>query len=212
MCENFSEHFNPTWCQRWTTFGGNWYARNDALSTVAASANGAKALAMATAFTNFTYEGDVSVGDVGDAGLIFRVSKPDIGADAYCGYYVGINAQQSRVELGWASNSWHSITSAPMNFTANKSYHLKISAQGSHIKIFIGDADQPIIDVHDDHFASGMIGVRDYCSDGDQSLSSFSNLAVIEAAVPMPINESSRPVAFLKQTVSESSTPALQRF
>ena len=114
----FNESFDPTWSQRWTVFGGNWVARDGTLSTVPASANGAKALAMATVFTNFTYEADVSVGPAGNAGLIFRVSKPDIGADAYCGYYVGINSQNSSLELGCVSNSWHAITNISMTFSA----------------------------------------------------------------------------------------------
>ncbi len=176
----FTENFGPTWCKRWTTFGGNWSARNGTLSTVPASANGAKALAMATAFTNFTYEGDVSVGPVGNAGLIFRVSKPDIGADAYCGYYVGINAQDSRLEFGYASNSWHSITNVPMTITANQFYHLKIQAADSRIRIFVTDTNNPVLDLQDGTFTGGMIGVRDYCTDGNQSFSSYSNLVATE--------------------------------
>jgi len=54
------------WSQRWTVFGGNWSATAmAALNTVPASANGAKALAMETAFTNFSYEADVLVGPAG---------------------------------------------------------------------------------------------------------------------------------------------------
>ena len=174
---SFNENFDPTWSQRWTVFGGNWSARNGTLSTVPGSAFGAKALAMETAFTNFTYEADVSVGRVGNAGLIFRVSKPDIGADAYCGYYVGINAKSSELEFGCASNSWNVITNMPMTFAANKFYHLKVQALGSRFKIFVDDIHQPVVDVYDYHFSSGMIGVRDYCSDGNQSFSSYSNLA-----------------------------------
>jgi Beta-L-arabinofuranosidase, GH127 middle domain/Beta-L-arabinofuranosidase, GH127 catalytic domain/3-keto-disaccharide hydrolase len=176
----FSENFNSTWCQRWTTFGGNWSAHNGTLSTVPASANGAKALAMATVFTNFTYEADVSVGPVGNAGLIFRVSQPDIGADAYCGYYVGINAQSSELEFGYASNAWNVITNVPMNFVADTFYHLKVQALGSNLKIFVGNASQPAVDVEDHHFFNGMIGVRDYCTDGDKSFSSFTKLDVLE--------------------------------
>jgi Beta-L-arabinofuranosidase, GH127 middle domain/Beta-L-arabinofuranosidase, GH127 catalytic domain/3-keto-disaccharide hydrolase len=183
---SFSENFDSTWCQRWTTFGGNWSARNGALSTVPASANGAKAIEMATAFTNFTYEGDVSVGPVGNAGLIFRVSKPDIGADAYCGYYVGINAQDARLEFGYASNGWHAITNVPMTFAANTFYHLKVQTDGSRIRIFVTDTNNPVVDLRDATFGSGMIGVRDYCTDGNQSLSSFSSLKVTESAPPPP--------------------------
>ena len=184
VCDSFAENFDSSWCKRWTTFGGNWLARGGALRTVPASANGAKSLAMKTAFTNFTYEADVSVGASGDAGLIFRVSKPDIGADAYCGYYVSISSENSRLEFGWASNSWHEITGAPMNFTANQFYHLKIEARDSHFKIFVGDSNQPAIDVDDDHFSGGMIGVRDYCTDDKQSISGFAHLMVKELAAP----------------------------
>jgi hypothetical protein len=177
---SFNETFDANWSERWTVFGGNWSARNGTLSTVPASANGAKALAMQTAFTNFTYEGDVSVGPVGNAGLVFRATKPDIGADAYCGYYVGINAQSSQLEFGYASNAWHAITNVPMSFAANTFYHLKVQTLGPRIRIFVTDTNQPVLDLQDGTFAGGMIGVRDYCSDGNQSISSFSNLAATE--------------------------------
>jgi hypothetical protein len=179
---SFSENFDPTWSRRWTVFGGNWSARDGALSTVPASVNGVKALAMETLFTNFTYEADVSVGPIGNAGLIFRVSKPDIGADTYCGYYVGINSQNSRLEFGCASNSWNAITNVPATFAANTFYHLKIQALGPRIKVYVGDGRQPVVDVEDRRFASGMIGVRDYCNDGNRSLSSYSNLVATEVA------------------------------
>lgn len=178
---SFTEDFDPSWCSRWTTFGGNWSARRGVLSTVPASPNGAKAIAMTTAFTNFIYEGDVQVGPAGDAGLIFRVSKPDIGADAYCGYYAGISAQNSQLLLGYADNSWHEIARVPMNFAANTFYHLKIQALGPRLKIFVNGSDQPAIDISDSHFSNGMLGVRDYCTDHDQSLSSYSNLMATES-------------------------------
>jgi Beta-L-arabinofuranosidase, GH127/Domain of Unknown Function (DUF1080) len=178
---NFTEHFDSTWSGRWTVFGGNWSQRDGTLSTEAASALGAKALSTATAFTNFTYEGDVSVGRQGNAGLLFRASKPDIGANAYCGYYVGINAAGSELEFGYASNSWNLITNVPMTFMPNSIYHLKVEALGSRLKIYTGDTQKPVIDVDDHHFSSGMIGVRDYCIDADQSFSSFSKLKAVEA-------------------------------
>jgi len=180
---SFTEDFDKTWSQRWTVFGGNWLARNETLSTEPRSANGAKALAMATAFTNFTCEADVSVGEAGEAGLIVRASKPDIGTDAYCGYYAGISSQNSNVILGSVSNSWHEIATEPMSFTPNKLYHLKIEANGPHLKVFVGDNAYPVVDIQDDHFTHGMVGVRNFCTDGDKSISSYSNFTARELPV-----------------------------
>ncbi|MGA2243997.1 MAG: beta-L-arabinofuranosidase domain-containing protein [Verrucomicrobiota bacterium] len=173
---SFTEDFDPSWSQRWTVFGGNWVARNGTLSTVPLSGNGPKAFAMATAFTNFIYQADVLAGTQGDAGLVFRASQPDLGADAYCGYYVGINPQASRMEFGYASNSWNVIARSPMSCTPNKFYRLKVQAVGTHLQIFINE--QPVMDVRDDHFSSGMIGVRDFCVDDKHSVSSFAGLTV----------------------------------
>ncbi len=178
----FAENFDSTWSQRWTVFGGNWSVRSNILSTVPASAFGVKALATATVFSNFTYEANVSVGAVGNAGLIFRASKPDIGADAYCGYYFGINAAADQIEFGWASNAWHSLATVPMNIASNAFYHLKVQTLGSRIRLFITDTNTPVVDINDGNFSGGMLGVRDYSSDGNQSYSSYANLAASEFA------------------------------
>ena len=186
VADSFTENFDPAWSGRWTVFGGNWMARNGVLNTVPASANGAKALAMATAFTNFTYEADVSVGAAGNAGLLFRASKPDIGADAYCGYYAGINPSGPNLQFGYASNRWHTITNVPTAIAADTVYHLKVQAQGSRIRIYINDTNVPAIDLEDTAFGSGMIGVRNFCTDGNQSLSSFAHPVARELPAPSP--------------------------
>jgi len=182
----FYENFDTNWSLRWTVFGGNWSARNGSLSTMPASANGVKALAMATQFTNFTYEADVSVGPVGNGGVVFRASKPDIGADAYCGYYAGLNPQSSQLEFGYASNGWHALSTVPMSLGTNVTYHLKVDAEGTRLRVYVTNMINPVVDMQDGHFASGMIGVRDYCTDGNQSLSSYANLAVREVVTLAP--------------------------
>lgn len=178
----FSENFDSAWPQRWTVFGGNWYARDGVLHTVPGSANGAKALAMPTAFTNVICQADITLGPAGDAGLVFRASQPDIGADAYCGYYAGFSVEHSRVQLGWVSNSWHDVASAPMSFTPGKPYRFKVVAQGARIRVFVGENDHPVLDLNDDHFAGGMVGVRHFCEDGDKSVSAFTGFSAREAA------------------------------
>ncbi len=189
----FTEHFDPTWSERWTVFGGNWVVRNHTLSTVPGSAGGARALAMATAFTNFIYEGEVSVGPVGNAGLVFRASKPDIGADDYCGYYAGLSAERGQLELGYANHAWHSLTNVPVPVVANRLYHLKVQAVGEHLRVFLGGQRAPLVDLVDAHFATGMVGVRDYCADGNQSLASFSEMTATELSVDFRTAKPSAP-------------------
>jgi len=83
----------------------------------------------------------------------FRASKPDIGADAYLGYYVGLNVPKCAVGIWFASNSWHPITNVPMRLSANTFYHLKIQTLGSRIRIFVTDTNQPVLDLQDGTFA-----------------------------------------------------------
>ncbi len=177
---SFTENFDSNWSERWTVFGGNWTAREGELSTTPGSSGGAKALAMATLFTNFTFEADVKVGSVGNAGLIFRVSKPDIGVDAYCGYYVGLNPARGQLEFGCVNNSWRVITNAPLTIASDTTHRLKVHAAGSHLRIYLNGSEQPVVDVRDSTFSSGMVGVRNFCTDRDRSISSFSNVVVTE--------------------------------
>ena len=63
-------------------------------------------------------EADVTPPPAGDAGVIFRVNKPSIGADAYEGYYAGISSSGNQVVLGSADGkSWTplkaSVTRSP---------------------------------------------------------------------------------------------------
>jgi hypothetical protein len=124
------------------------------------------------------------VGPAGNAGFIFRVTQPDIGADAYCGYYAGLNPQSSQLEFGYARNGWHPLTNIAVPLAANAFYRLKVLALGPRIRVYVSNTNQPVLDLQDSTFPGGMIGVRDYCPDGDRSISSFSNLVVRPVSAP----------------------------
>ena len=68
---------------------------------------------METAFTNFTCDADVSVGRRGDAGVIFRAGKPDIGADVQNTHEMAKSPVKSRTT---SHNS-------PLFFTTRKHFH-----------------------------------------------------------------------------------------
>ena len=93
---------------------------------------------------------------------------------------MSVDTQNGRVVFGCASNSWQEIAHAPVSITASQSCHLKIQAENGRFKIFVGNSATPAIDATDDRFTSGMVGVRNYCRDGDQSTASFSRLQISE--------------------------------
>lgn len=180
--KTFNALFDDGSMAGWITYGGGWMVRNGVLKPASNEGGGVwpgvKAVATGARFADFTYEADVVVGSKGNAGVIFRVTKPAMGADAYLGYYVGLSAEGGNVQLGLADGShYKSLASAPLQIEAGKPHHLKIVARGSKISVFVDDqpeSKQPKLVVTDSTYASGAIGVRQYQS----AAATFDNLRV----------------------------------
>lgn len=154
----FSDNFDDGNANGWTTYGGTWTVTGGQYCVN--SDPGGKSIANNTNFSNFTYEADVMVGSSGNAGLIFRVSNPSVGIDAYNGYYAGINAGNDTVELGKANGSWTQLGITSMVINADTMYHFKVVANGGNIKVYVSDMTTPKIDRNDSTFTSGGIGAR----------------------------------------------------
>ena len=158
----FNDSFSSGNANNWTTYGGTWAVTNGQY-TVAANP-GAKSMATGKTFSDLTYDADVSIGATGNAGLTFRITNPGTGPDSYTGYYAGIDAG-GNVILGKSNNTWTQLATTPMAVTANTLYHLKVVAQGSTIKVYVGDMITPKINVTDTSYTSGGIGLRTYNAD-----------------------------------------------
>jgi hypothetical protein len=141
----------------WKTYGGSFTATGGRYA--AGSSLGGKAQ-LDTNFGDFSYDADVTVtSGSGDAGLTFRVTNPTTGADGYNGYYAGISPA-GRVVLGRAANNWTQLGTANLTVTTGTRYHLRVTAIGSSIKVYVDDMTNPKINVTDGAFASGSDGVR----------------------------------------------------
>lgn len=159
----FADDFNDGNSVGWTTYGGTWAVESGEYSVEAGW--GPKAVANGTNFANFTLEADVNASSIAsgaNGGLIFRVSNPSTGYDTYNGYYVGLYPADDQVVLGKANGSWIPLTSTAIAIDPNVSYHVKIVAQGSSIKVYVADMVNPKITYTDSSYASGMIGVRSW--------------------------------------------------
>lgn len=152
----------------WKTYGGAWSATGGRYAV--AQSLGGKAL-LDTNFGNLTYDADVAVtAGAGDAGIVFRATRPAVGADAYQGYYAGVTAA-GRVVLGRAANSWTQLGAATV--TPQATHRLRVTAVGPQISVYVDDLTTPKITVTDAAHTSGATGVRVY-----NAAAAFDNVAV----------------------------------
>ncbi|MFC5055346.1 glycoside hydrolase family 43 protein [Saccharothrix xinjiangensis] len=141
----------------WRTHGGSWTASGGRLQ--AGGSAGGKAL-LDTNSRDFTQDTSVSIASGrGDAGVVFRATRPAVGVDAYSGYYAGISPA-GRVVLGRADNSWTQLGAAALTVRPGATHRLRVTAVGASIKVYVDDMTTPRISVTDTTFASGANGVR----------------------------------------------------
>ncbi|WP_255430951.1 beta-L-arabinofuranosidase domain-containing protein [Pedobacter sp. N36a] len=163
----YKETFSKATLKDWLLYGGSWFIKDGAIHAASNKGSwgygihGSKAIASNTNFKDLSYEAKVQLNSSGDAGLMFRVTDHVIGADAYNGYYVGINAESGQIQLGKSSNQkWIVLASAQQQLEIGKSYPIRIEAKGADIKVYFNNALKPILAVTDGEFSTGSIGVR----------------------------------------------------
>lgn len=167
--KSLDESFSKAMPTNWVFYGGGWYWKDGAVHSASNASSGgygihgSKIIANGTDFSDFTYQADVNVNTAGDAGLMFRVSNPAIGADAYKGYYVGLNPVNGNIELGKASNQkWIVISSVKYPIKLNSNYKLKLVAKGNKFEVFLDGSEKAILSATDNEYTSGSIGLRAY--------------------------------------------------
>lgn len=170
--ETFKSDFSAG-AEGWTTYGGTWEVKDGAYTVLADP--GAKAIAEGTMFDDFIFEADITVSKGTNGGLVFRVSYPDEGADAYYGYYAGIHP--SGVIFGKASDNWTELGAAKLDIGADTEAHVKVVAKGTIFEFYVNDMDNPLLTVDDDEHDIGAIGLRVYQIDA-----AFKNIVVTPTA------------------------------
>ena len=165
----FTASFDDNKMKGWIWYGGGWFAKDGALHNASnhgswgAGIHGSKAVLPSVTGDNFIYETTLKTGAKGNAGVIFRVTNPSIGADLYEGYYVGINPESNRIEMGKASGQKYILLgTADLKVNPEKKYKLKVKANGDRFEISLDNSERPLLTVNDSEFKNGMIGVRSY--------------------------------------------------
>ncbi|WP_114499076.1 GH32 C-terminal domain-containing protein [Fontibacillus phaseoli] len=105
---------------------------------------------------NFIYEADVMVKDSeADATLIFRSNE-----DGWSSYMLQIVPNAGLIRLRDANGAGKLKEERQVTLAEGEIYHLKVKAEGTHIKVYWGDRYQPIMDVHDGAYSSGFLGLN----------------------------------------------------
>jgi hypothetical protein len=143
---------------RWVTFGGIWSVTNGAYD-IANGASG-KAIIGDPSWSNYTIDVDLTPIDSPNTGVVFRVTDPGTGADAMSGYIAGLAPDS--VYLGKDNGSYTGIASAPLTTTPGSAHHLRVTAYGSSINIFVDDMTTPKLSVTDASFGAGQVGLRSH--------------------------------------------------
>ncbi|RYE06760.1 MAG: hypothetical protein EOP51_34240, partial [Sphingobacteriales bacterium] len=96
ISDSYTQNFDNNTAEDVVIYGGGWYYKDNAIYCASNGKNssgniGSKVIINSTRFSNFIYSADVAVTAPGDAGLMFRVSDPAIGANNFDGYYLALN-------------------------------------------------------------------------------------------------------------------------
>lgn len=111
--------------------------------------------------TDIQIGGSMLFGTSGNAGILFRSDK-----NAENAYFIMIQSiNGGEILLGKFNPEWEVIARASTNIRAGTTYKLKVEAKGNNIKAYIGDMEKPLIDIIDDTFTSGYIGLRAWDAD-----------------------------------------------
>lgn len=153
----------------WITFGGDWAVEGGGAGrryVLKTSPGTAKAVVRTVAYEDFSLQCSVSLtnnSDDSNAGLIFRVTQPYIGKNGYNGYYAAIDAAKGEVRLMRVEGSKaEALAAKPVKVDLYTDHTLKIEARGKEIKVYFDDMENSLLEVKDETYKDGYIGVKAY--------------------------------------------------
>ncbi|HTG71374.1 MAG TPA: GH32 C-terminal domain-containing protein, partial [Candidatus Udaeobacter sp.] len=109
---------------------------------------------------NFIYEADVKLDPAGGAAsMLFRANS-----DGSSGYYFNIDPNMKALRLFYKDNGSFQddqlLAKVPAFISPGKTYHVKIAANGTNIKVYFDGGSEPVIDENDVTFARGYFGIN----------------------------------------------------
>lgn len=148
----------------WEYSDGTWYRKENAMYV---EGYGKRVLG-SSYWRNYTVEIDIELLKNYNAGILLRTNNPalgyanddpELGTDFLQGYFVGLN--NDGIVLGKQNYNWTELEKVNENFSLNKWYHLKAVVNDDNIKVYLDNAESPVINYVDTmSFINGYPGVR----------------------------------------------------
>ena len=176
--ESFQEPASSQPLVGFTAYGGTWTVANGDL----VSANGSGPKQIYNGFNQST--GDVSVqlqfssNEGGDAGIIFQVSQPGVGADSFTGYEISL-APAGYLVLGRHVQNFQSLSQVSCSVPLGQWITLEVQYTNATMNVLVNgtsliqytDTQQPL--------TSGQVGLRNYQQDVE-----FQNFSINGKNIP----------------------------
>lgn len=162
--DSFSKHE----AKEWTPMGGSWSVNNGEMIN-RSDEPGSKLISGSPLWTDYQVDADLELrAHGGDVGIVMRVSNPEIGINAYRGYYVGLRSDDSALVIGRADDNWLESRPIPVNggVQIGVEYHLKAVIVGCEIAAEAADLVSnrttyaAFRDDQQECIPKGMIGLR----------------------------------------------------
>jgi hypothetical protein len=180
--ESFQEPPPSTKIVGFHAYGGDWTLEGQELRV--SGSDGPKLVAESRRISNGTVAVEMLLPERqgGPAGLIVKVSDPDVGADRFTGYEVSLDPVRNVVLLGRHRQNWEPITTVPYEIPVGRWIHLAVQMTETDLDVSVDGVH--VLSYHDvDHpLTTGAIGLRPW-----QRPARYRNLSMQVGDVQTPI-------------------------
>jgi len=163
--ESFQEPATPEPIAGFTEYAGNWLLTNQILFS--AGGPGPKLISSTVNQSSGDLKTQIrfTSNQGGDAGFIFQVTQPAIGADTFNGYEVSLSPGGAYVVLGRHRQNWESISQVSCAVPLNQWIDLEVQYTNASITVLVNGVN--LIQYADSQhpLTSGRIGLRNYQQD-----------------------------------------------
>lgn len=189
------------------TLGGDWKVQDNVVTID--GTDGQKLIANEPKIDDGTVSTDIRFADrQGDnAGLIVRASNAAVGADAFTGYEISVDAGKQIVRLARHEDNYTLLRDAPCQVPVGEWFTLNVALDGSKVDVLVNDKHVLAFDDGDHALKPGNVGLRAW-----QKSASFRNLhiktATVEQAIPIRQEGTTRKVSRMWKPSTHGSAQA----